>query len=108
MPRANKDDKVFLKRHKKHQTELNRLMKSVNVYDNRKVLVEFISIMLDGDADTLRPFMMEFIRANFIDKRGTIRWQANDGTEIDDKTTKSDQEVKDNMTAMLKEFLKGE
>lgn len=103
MPKS-KEERVYLKRAKKHQTELNRLMRSVNVNDNRKVLVEFISIMLDGDPETLRPFMEDFIRANFIDKRG-IKWRENDGS-TEDRPSQADLEAKDTVADALAEFLK--
>lgn len=99
MPKNN-NEKVFLKRHKQHQTKINHLLKSVNVNENRKVLLEFLAIMLDADPDTLRPFMMDWIRAEFIDKRG-VKWKDTDGAK-----EVSDTETKDEVSDMLTQFLK--
>lgn len=101
MPKS-KDEKVFLKRFKQHQTKINHLLKSVNVNENRKVLLEFLAIMLDADPDALRPFMMDWIRAEFIDKR-SVKWKDTDGAKPGDS---SDQETKDTVSDMLAEFLK--
>lgn len=103
MPKT-KEERIYLKRFKKHQTDLNKLMQSVSVNDNRKVLVKFVSLMLDGDPETLRPFMESLIRAQFIDGRG-IKWRENDGTK-EERPSLEDLDAGDKVAGMLAEFLK--